>query len=483
MTQQTLQPDAGFRFRSLVLTRTKRPGILVWLALIFALYCLAGSIFLPRWTLPRLEKELSDVFGTDCIIGGLRVNPLTLQITARDIVIPYPEATAQSAGRDFIRLKRLQVRAALSSFTSKTLVIDELRFLGPEIHITRYKDGSLSPQHIFAATNKEEPEAGASTDEDAPASGDDLFPTVIRNLALENGTLTIKDTIHDASYTITGINLSVPFASTLASDRDLALTPKLSAVVGGKPVTITGEVRPFARAQQTVFTLRARELDLSELRAFIAPYTHLTLQSGKLHTALTLRFDLNPEKAFDFSLAGTVEITDLALADKNNTVFKAAHAVVDMENVILGPRRVLINDAVLENPEIAIRRLKNGSIDWSGFFFLPDDAVRSEVHFTTGEGAKIPKPDAAPAGKTEENAAHGLPLQLVVHKVRVTGGKLAWHDSVPESPVSYGAENITATFTDVNTEKDGHAAFTLDFNLADDKASFTASGTMTMSPL
>ena len=143
--------DAGFRFRSLVLTRKKRPGILVWLVLFLGLYWLGGSILLPRWALPLLEKELSGAFGTNCIIGRLTVDPFTLRITADDMLVPYPETIARSAGRDFIRLKRLEARIALSSLSNRALVVDELRFLSPEIHITRHRDGSLSPQHIFAA--------------------------------------------------------------------------------------------------------------------------------------------------------------------------------------------------------------------------------------------------------------------------------------------------------------------------------------------
>jgi len=474
MTRET-QPDTDFRF--LVLTRKKRPGILVWLVLLLSLYWLGGSIFLPRWAHPLLEKELSDLFGATCTIEGLTINPVTLRISAGDIVIPYPESIAQSAGRDFIRLKRLEAQIALSSLVSRALVINELRFISPEIHITRHKDSSLSPQYIFAAA-RGEPDTGTSGNGDRP-SGGDLFPVVIRNMTLRDGTLTITDSIHNLSYLITDIDLSVPFASTLPSDEDVALAPHLSAAIGGTPVSVTGEVRPFARAQQTVFTLSTRELDLLKFRELIAPYTNLTLQRGELYTALTLRFYLDPEKAFDFSLAGSVEIANLSLADKDGTVFKTARAKVDMENVLLGPRRVLINEAVLEKPEIVIHRRNDGSLDWSDFFFLPAGAVRSEVYITAGEGAEIPKSDIASAGTTEENS--GLPLQLVVGNARVTDGKLTWHDASLQSPISFSVEKVNAVFTDVSTEKGGRAEFTLAFD-AGGESSFMTSGSLTMSP-
>lgn len=467
----TRQQSRGF-FRSLAVTRKGRPGLLPWLAFFILLYAVVLGVLLPYFAKPFLEKTLSRELGVACTIGKLRVNPATLKITARDFRIAYPDAAREKTGEYLVRLKRLEMSLSPLSAAHKTLIVDDLRLVEPQFSLTRLPDGTLSTQLFFAGEDAGEP--GATPEEEKEA---DLFPLVIHNITIRNGTLTVADAVHGARHTATNIDLSVPFASTLQTDRDVALTPTLSAVVNGRAVSIQGESRPFASSRQTVFALQTRDLNLPDFTSYIRPYTSLDLTSGLLHTELTLRFEADAQKAFDVSLAGTVEITGLTLADKKNTVFSLAKASVDAENVIIGPRRVIINKASLEKPEMVIRRAKNGAIDWEGFFFLPKDAPTSDIRITTGGGKEVP----IPGRETPPEQAHGLPLQLVLKDSTLTDGKITWQDNVPQTPVRYVVENIRGSFSDVSTDEAGSAVFSLSFGSGASTAS--ATGKATISPM
>ena len=436
-------------FHFFVLTRKGRPGLLLWLVILAAIYAAGLGLVLPYFAKPFLEKELSAELGVACTIKTLAVNPATLKIVARDVRIPYPEATRGKTGEYMVRLDGLEMIPSPRSAAHKTLIIDDLRLVRPHFFLTRLQDGTLSPQLFFADDG-----AGAEKKEDT-----DLFPIVIRNITVHGGTLDMADAVHGTAYTAENINLAVPFASTLQGDRNVALLPTLSAVVNGRDVAIQGESRPFAESRQTVFTLRTRDFNLPDFNSYIQPYTSLNLKSGLLHTELTLKFEADAEKAFDFALAGTLEITDLALADKANTVFAAAKVSVAAENVVIGPRRVFINEALLEKPEITTRRGKNGVIDWETFFSLPEDTPRSDVRITTGAGTVVPLPESVVPGEKTP----GLPLQLVLRDSRIVDGTVIWHDSVPPKPVRYAVENLNGSFSDVSTEGQGKADISVRF--------------------
>lgn len=465
--------------RSLFLTRKKRPGPALWLAGIFGLYCLLVGVAAPHFARPFFEYMLSGELGAHCAIGTLRVNPLTWKIIARNVSVPYPLFVPGTdpppmPGQDCIRVKSLEFFIDPSSLARRALIAKEVRLVEPRIVITRYPDGSLSPQYFFAAGDHT-----GTQDADKGADGEPLFPLTVRNATMRNGSVLFQDDLSGAAYDIRNIDAILPFASTLAPDQETPLTPTITALVNGQTVTVTGETRPFAKTRQTVFTLKTRDFSLPELRGYIAPYTALVLEKGSLHTVLTLRLDLDADGAPEFALAGTLEITDLALTGPKGTVFAAQRALVDIENVLLGPRRAVITEALFENPKAVFRRGKDGNVDWASFFTAPAAVAETDVRMIAGEGTELPKP--APGKNTEEKKPEGLPLQLVLGKAAVTGGTVEWHDDSGKEPVRYVAENVEAAFTDVSTEGQGRAEFTLSFGTGTEQAAMR--GRATTAPL
>ena len=475
------KPPADTRAKPALTGRTLKRRVLSWCAVfsgLFGFYCLALGVIAPHFARPFLERALSEEAGVHCTVKKLRVNPLTWKIIAKNVSLPYPHFVPgvelpNLPAQDFISLERLELFVRPSSFLEQTLIIEELRLVKPRVAITRFKDGSLSPQYLFAG--KETQPAGKK---EAQRKKGDIFPLIVRNITMQNGSLLFKDDLGGATYDIKNLGATLPFASTLASDRDTALTPTITALVNGQTLTITGEARPFAKTRQTVFTLKTRDFSLPELRGYMAPYTKLALEKGSLHTALTLRLDLDAEDVLQFSLAGTVEVVDLELRGPQGTVFETKRVNVDMENVLLGPRRIIINEAMFENPKAVFRRGKDGSLDWASFFDVPKDIAATDVRIVTGEGTMLPKP-----AKTEEEPKQetGLPLQLVIGKADISGGTVEWHDAAPKTPVRYVAENIKAAFRDVSTEGSGKADFTLSFGKGKEQASMK--GHATTSPL
>lgn len=428
--------------------RSRLIRMILWAAGLAALYLLCTGLVLPYALRPVLEQRISQALNSPSRVEALSFNPFTLKITASNITVPYPG----DAGI-FLRLENLELTPSFSSLFRLTPGIQELKLDNPVVDLTRFHNGGFSPQLFFARQDADTATPKTPADKETT-----VFPCIIYNFSINNGTLTFRDQIRNTTLIAQDIKLTVPFASTLAEDHDVAVTPRLSATVNGRPLICTGETRPFSNSLRTEFTLLAEELELDRFREYLAPYTTLDLKSGALFTSLTLRLSREEGELMHIVLAGKAEIRDLELTGPQGTAFKAARAGVDLENALLGMQRIVINDIFLDAPAITLRRAADGTVDWRNFFIPP-------------QSAPAPEQDAKPAP----------PLSLIVVKAGIREGSISWHDASVPGFAPHTIPNVRATFTDMHFQDAGKADFSLEFG--EGPSQFTATGTVSLAPL
>ncbi|MCL2124050.1 MAG: DUF748 domain-containing protein, partial [Desulfovibrionaceae bacterium] len=412
--------------------------------LVFFTCCLAlAGLVLPHVLRPVLEKQISQALNSLSRVESLSFNPFTLTFTASNITVPYPG----DAGT-FLRLDRLELTPSFFSLFRLAPGIKALKLDNPIVDLTLYKNGDFSPSLFFD---------GRKSAAEPEYPGESVFPFIIYNFSVNNGTVTFRDQIRNTTQVVENIKLTVPFASTLPEDSELAVMPQLSATVNGRQVIFAGETRPFSHSLHTEFTLLTEELELDRFREYIAPYTTLELKSGVMFASLKLRLSREEGKPMGFALEGKAEIADLELAGPLGTAFKAVRAGVDLESLRLGMRRIVINDVFLESPTLTARRAADGTVDWRKFFPLKD----------------------APASAQNEDAAP--PLTLIAAKARITDGAVVWHDASVPGFAPYTIQNIRATLANMSSEDEGKVDFDLAFG--EGPSTFTATGKASVNPL
>ncbi|MDR2696645.1 MAG: DUF748 domain-containing protein, partial [Deltaproteobacteria bacterium] len=367
-------------------------------------------------------------------VESLSFNPFTLTLTALNIAVPYPG----DAGM-FLRMDRLEAVLSFSSLFRLAPKITELKLDRPVIKLILFEDETFSPQLFFGGQDAEPPGKTA------------VFPCVVENFSITNGTVIFSDHRKDTTHIVEKIELAVPFASTLPADQELAVTPRLSATVNGRPVSLAGETRPFSKTLRTEFTLRTEELALDRFREYIAPYTTLELKSAALSTSLTLRLSREEGEAIRFHLASKTKIRGLELAGPQGAVLRAAGVDAEME-IRPGMRRIVINDLFLDSPAISARRAADGSIDWQNFFAAPKQDA-----------------DAAP------------PPALAVTSATIANGVITWHDATVPGFAPRTIQNIRADFANFDSQGEGKADFRLE--CGEGAAKFPATGTASVKPL
>ena len=457
--------------RCRLLKENGRPiRLALWVLGLVTCYLVCAGFALPHVLRLVLEQRISQALNTPGRVESLSFNPFTLKLTASNIAVPYPD----DAGM-FLHLERLELTPSFSSLFRLTPGIKELKLDNPVIDLTRFYNGKFSPQLFFTGQD-----AGTATPEAQTAGRTSVFPCVIYNFSINNGTLTFRDQIKNATQIVENINFTVPFASTLPTDHEIAVKPHFSATVNGRPLSCIGETRPFSNSLRTEFTLRAEELELERFREYIAPYTTLELKSGALFTFLKLRISREEGERIHFVLLGKAEISNLELAGPQGTVFKAARAGVDLENVRFGLRRIIINDVFLDSPVVTLRRAADGTVDWRNFFIPPQTAPAparddDNVELVAVESEAAP----APAPARDEDAAS--PPVLIVTKARIANGAVTWHDASVPGFAPHTIQNIHATLANMHLEGAGKADFSLEFGQGPSR--FTATGKASLDPL
>ena len=407
----------------------------LWTSGICAVCLTLAGIVLPHVIRPILEKRISQTLGSACRIESLSFNPFTLTLAASNITVPYPG----DAGM-FLRLGVLEVVPSFSSLLRLTPGIKELKLDSPVIDLTLFENGTFSPNLFFDGQETNEP------------SGAAVFPCVIHNFSIRNGTVAFHDQAKNSTHIVENITLTVPFTSTLPADRERAVTPQLNATVNGRPLALAGETRPFSKSLLTEFTLQAEELELDRFRKYLAPHTTLEIKSGALSTSLKLRIYREEGETIRFVLVGNAEVRKLELVGPLGTAFTTAYARVELDKMQPGMQRIVVNDILLDSPVLTVRRAADGSVDWQAFF--------------TRSGQ-------------DENAAS--PMAFVVAGAEIRDGSIRWHDAAVPGPDPYTIQHIQAILANFDSKGDGKADFSLAFG--EDHAKFTAAGKVLANPL
>ena len=448
MDAQKITP-ASARIRRCFLKENGRPTRTLWTLSFFACYLALAGLVMPRVLRTALETRMARTLNSPCRVESLSFNPFTLKLTASNISVPYPG----DAGM-FLRLERLELTPSFFSLFRLAPGIKELKLDSPVIDLILLKNGELSPHLFFDGRN------GGPAEPVAPAGWDKaVFPCIIYDFSINNGTLTFRDQRRNATQLVKNINLFVPFASSLPGDEDLPIRPQLNAEVNGRRMSFAGETRPFSNSLSTEFTLLTEELELDSFREYIAPYTPLDLKSGALMASLKLRLSREEGKPVNFVLTGKAEIANLELAGPQGAAFKAARLGAALEEVRFDIQRIAVSEVFLDAPAVTVRRAADGTVDW-GNFFIP------------------PKKDAPDDARQEAAAS---PWTLIVTRAGADDGAVTWHDAGVPGFARHTVHNIRATLADLSSEGAGKTDFSLEFGEGPSK--FTCAGKAAFRPL
>ncbi len=107
-------------------------------AVLIALYAIAGFVVAPKLMRSALLKDIPESIGVTPAVGAIRINPFLLQVTVDDFSL------AGAAGEKLLGFKRLFVEFELSSIWHRAYSFGNIDITSPYVNAAVAKDGSLN---------------------------------------------------------------------------------------------------------------------------------------------------------------------------------------------------------------------------------------------------------------------------------------------------------------------------------------------------
>lgn len=248
------------------------------------------------------ERQASEALGRAVQIERLAFNPLNLTAQIDGLVV-----AAQDAGSPpLLQVERISANLSLASLWQRAPVLDALQIVKPRLSLARLDANRYSVDDLLARFAQPAPA-------DAPP-----LRLALYNLQLSDGEVELDDRPAQRVHHLAAIDLGLPVLSNLdAHDITILVEPRLRLQLNGTALDTGAQARPFAQERSGEMRLDLAGLDLADWRPYWPDVLPVRLQSGRLHTALRLRFSAPAGAAPSVALSGQISVSDAALAARS----------------------------------------------------------------------------------------------------------------------------------------------------------------------
>jgi len=331
---------------ALVSWRRARLGrALLWLAGILAAIAVLGFLVLPLVVRPMLERDLSAALGRKVTIGALKINPFALSATLADVSIGDRGGAAP-----MLTVAQMYVNAELASLFRWAPVVGALKITGPALHLVRNADKSYNFSDLL----------------DRALAGPPGPPPrfSVSNIEIDDGRIDFDDRPEHREHKVTDLALGIPFLSSLPTQTEIKVQPTFFARVNGRPVSITGETRPFKDTHETVLHWDLGDVPLPTYIDYVPVALPVKLESGTLNAQTSLSFIGRGQDPPQLTLDGTFKLSDLVISDRAGVkLLRVPSLAVGLDRFDVYGRRADLRSVVADGVDLDLRRDARGELN------------------------------------------------------------------------------------------------------------------------
>lgn len=376
--------------------------IAIWAASVLALYAILGFFVAPPIVRFQLERALTDLLGRQVAIERVRINPFALSASIRGFALKTREGDA-----DDFTFDELYLNVATSSLFRLAPVVESVRLAKPTVRFVRYEDKSYSFQDIVDRFANRPP---------SPPGPPPRF--AVYNISLTDGRIEIDDRPEKARHLVSDLHVGIPFISSLPSQIDINVQPRLTAKVNGTEFDLGGETKPLKDTRETKLRIDIDDLQIGKYLEYSPVPLRLRIPSASLSTRLELSLATQEERLHTLTLSGSVRLQKFAAQSADGTPLLAVDALnVDIDTVDFINRRAAIRSIRVDAPKADVIRGKDGRLNWAAL---------------APEG-----PAAAPAEAQSE-----APFPFTIGDIALARGAVRVVDETPEKPFRFALDNI-----------------------------------------
>ncbi len=425
--------------------RPRLKKILIGLIIFFAAFTLIGFFGLPPILKSILIKQLSQNLHREVTINQIKVNPYTLSITARGLLVKD-----RNSSETFVSCDEIFFNFQVLSAFKRALIFREVTLKQPFIKITRHPDMSYN---FFDLIGKKETE---TTEKEKPKPLRFSF----NNLKIENGSIDFWDGPKQTKHTVRELNIAVPFLSNILYYIDTDVQPVFSAKINKTPYTLQGKTKPYADSLETSFDINISDLDIPYYLAYFPIKMNLKIVSAYLDTQTKISFIQPKGEKPSLTVTGNVSLKNIAVNDQQNKPLLR----LPLLSISIAPSRPIekfihLFKVSIQSPGLEIQRDGKGTLNIQTL--LPE----------TGETKPAPK-------KVEDST----PFSLDIDEVQLTGGKISFSDLTPSEPVTMTAKNLDLRVEKISTAKNNKGKLSLSL-LLNKRGKISTTGSIGLNPI
>jgi uncharacterized protein involved in outer membrane biogenesis len=326
----------------------------VAVAVLLALYALAGFLVLPEIAQRQLETRATQELGRTSTLRRVEFNPFTF----RGRLIDFAIADRDGPG-SLLRFETLDVDVSAASIRYLAPVFDTVRLVRPRIDLVRNADGSYSISDLVERWLARPP---------GPTP-----PFSLNNIEIEDGSVTLDDRPHARKLTLANLGIAVPFLSSLAHDAEIRVTPRLEGTIENTSFKLAGtSTTPFADVQEATLDLDLDRFAFAKYAEYIPLSGDVKLVDGALTTRVTLAFTTEKGTPRSITLSGTARVDQVALARRDGSPLISAQAVdIGIKEVDALSRTLTLDRFTVRAPRAELRRLADGTLELQRLFTSP----------------------------------------------------------------------------------------------------------------
>jgi len=398
-----------------------------------------GFLAAPPLLKPIVEKKLSAALARPVTVGRLRINPLMLSATLNDVRVG-----PRGEGPDLLAVDELYANVQAMSLFRRAPVISEIRLTRPSVHLvresaTRYNVSDLVDQARAA-----------------PPGPPPRF--AVSNISVVDGRVDFDDRPERQKHEVTKIDIGIPFISSLPVDAEIRVEPRLSALVNGRPIAVTGETRPFKDTHETVLHWETSGLPLPRYLDYVPGGLPVRVTAGTLDAKVDLSYVARGRDPPQLTLSGNARVDDVVVQERAGIPLGAVHSasvVLDRLDVIDAIAQV--RSVRVEGAELEVRRDAAGNLNLA--------AIAS-----------------SPASPSTPPAHEGKPFRFHVAQIALKDAKVRYADQAVAPAFATALGDISLEMNDLGSEAGRAATFALSFT-TDAGERFSHKGTLALRPL
>jgi uncharacterized protein involved in outer membrane biogenesis len=425
--------------------RPRLKKIFIGIVIFFAVFTLVGFFVVPPILKSILTKQLSENLHREVTINQIKVNPYTLSITARGLLV-------KDRGRSetFVSCGEIYLNFQSSSILRLALILSEITLKQPFMRITRNQDMSYNFSDLVEKKESKPPEKAKPKP----------LRFSLNNIQIENGSIDFLDEPKQRKHTVRELTIGIPFLSNIPAYVQRYVQPHFSAKINDSLYTLEGKTKPFADSLETSLDINIKDLDIPYYLAYVPMKMNFKVISAYLDTDAKISFIETKQKKPSLTITGNVSLKKIAVDDgQKRPLLRLPLLETSIAPSELLSKVIHLSKISVQSPELEIRRDEKGTL--SVLSLLP-----------AKEETKLP------SGKVEASA----PLSLDVDEIQMTGGKISFSDLSKSKPFKTILDPIGLKVDHFSNGKDKKSAYALSLK-TEAKEEIKVEGEFSMEPL